>query len=97
MSCFDLPLAAIKPFRIGKKRVPYLTPDESRRRIEDYAELLQWGLVAPAILVEATDQPGVWKIFDGMHRTRAAQMLGRETIRAVDADMVAFEMGCGDC
>jgi uncharacterized ParB-like nuclease family protein len=58
-------------------------PPAARR----YAAMLRAGHKLPPILV--IDYGGVYEIFDGMHRARAAKMIGRKTIEAkigVDAD-----------
>ena len=66
---------------IARWRCDY--PPVARR----YATMLRDGHKLPPIMV--VDLGGVYQIFNGKHRARAAKMLGRKTIEAkvgIDAD-----------
>jgi hypothetical protein len=49
--------------------------------VRQYAAILSAGHKLPPI--EVVDYGGVYEILDGMHRARAAKMVGRKTIKAI--------------
>lgn len=54
-----------------------------RERVDKYRAMLRAGLVAPPINVEAVASGNYFLISEGMHRTRAAELEGREFIDAI--------------
>ena len=70
-------LASIIPFQCHS-----CLRDESRRTVRAYAKQMQAGVGFPPIQV-IRHAPHVYEIADGMHRTRAARMVGRKMIEAV--------------